>query len=171
MENKEYKDNVSKVIEKAREKGAIKKYSEFIKEKDAQEYNLLKEEVEYYEAQEANKHNKEKYKEGDIVYVSHYKYKNGETGYNHIFVIIDKEQVVDINYFGFLLSSKLEKAKYQYNKRLNKNQENKLNKNSIVKCDDLIEIKASDIKFKIGEVTKEGLNRFIKLFLEYLEEE
>ncbi len=53
MENKEYKAKVSKVIEKAREKGAIKKYSEFIKEKDAQEYNLLKEEVEYYETQEA----------------------------------------------------------------------------------------------------------------------
>ena len=41
-----------------------------------------------------------------------YKYKNGKEGENHSFVIIDDGQAVDINYFGFLLSSQTKKATY-----------------------------------------------------------
>lgn len=109
-----------------------------------------------------------KYSIGDIVFVSNYKYKNGNLGQNHSFVIIDDGQAIDINYFGFLLSSKTEKIKYKYNETLNKNDTNKLRKNSIVKCDDLIEIDENNIKFKIGEVSEEDLNRFIDTYEKFL---
>ena len=109
-----------------------------------------------------------KYNIGDIVFVSNYKYKNGNLGQNHSFVIIDDGQAVDINYFGFLLSSKIEKVKYEYNEILNKNNTNKLRKNSIVKCDDLIEIDENNIQFKIGEVLEEDLNRFINTYEKFL---
>ena len=42
-----------------------------------------------------------KYNIGDIVFVSNYTYKKFYGRKNHSFVIIDNEQAVDINYFGF----------------------------------------------------------------------
>lgn len=107
---------------------------------------------------------------GDIVFVSNYEYKSGTNGQNHSFVIIDDGQAVDINYFGFLLSSKTAKATYPYNERLDKNDTNNLRENSIVKCDDLIEISETNIKFKIGTVEQEDLERFIDTYSRYLEE-
>ncbi len=107
---------------------------------------------------------------GDIVFVSNYSYKSGYNGQNHSFVIIDDGQAVDINYFGFLLSSHLDKATYPYNERLNSDTSNKLNKDGIVKCDDLIEISENEIKFKIGTVTQNDLERFINTYMKYLEE-
>lgn len=109
-----------------------------------------------------------KYNIGDIVFVSNYTYKNGGSGQNHSFVIIDDEQAVDINYFGFLLSSKTEKATFPYNEMLNKNNTNKLRKNSIVKCDDLIEINENNIRFKIGVVSQDDLDRFLDTYEKYL---
>lgn len=106
---------------------------------------------------------------GDIVFVSNYTYKNGDEGQNHSFVIIDDGQAVDINYFGFLLSSQIEKATYPYNERLNKNRKNNLRKDSIVKCDDLISIEETEIKFKIGQVEEEDLEKFINTYSKYLE--
>lgn len=50
-----------------------------------------------------------KYSIGDIVFVAKYEYKSGTIGQNHSFVIIDDGQAIDINYFGFLLSSNLKK--------------------------------------------------------------
>ena len=110
-----------------------------------------------------------KYNIGDIVFVSNYKYMSGKFGQNHIFVIIDDGQAVDINYFGFLLSSHTEKASFPYNESLNKNKTNNLRKDSIVKCDDLIEITENEIQFKIGTVTQEDLERFIDTYSKYLE--
>lgn len=110
-----------------------------------------------------------KFNIGDIVFVSNYEYKNGANGQNHSFVIIDDGQAVDINYFGFLLSSNIDKASYPYNEILNKNTENNLRKDSIVKCDDLIEIADNEIQFKIGTVSLEDLERFINTFEKYLE--
>lgn len=112
----------------------------------------------------------EKFNIGDIVYVPHYKYKNGSNGYRHSFVIIDEEQAVEINYFGFLLSSHTEKANFPYNERLNKNEENNLRQDSIVKCDDLIEFTNSEIKFKIGQVSEEDLMRFVDTYMNYMAE-
>ena len=108
---------------------------------------------------------------GDIVFVNNYEYKSGISGKNHIFVIIDDGQAIDLEYyFGFLLSSKITKATYPYNERINKNERNGLNRDSIVKCDDLIEISETDIKFKLGTVEQEDLERFIDTYAKYLEE-
>lgn len=106
---------------------------------------------------------------GDIVFVSNYTYKSGESGQNHIFLIIDDGQAIDINqYFGFLLSSNTEKATYPFNKSLPKDSLNNLHKDSIVKCDDLIEISEDQIKFKIGEVTQDALQEFVATYEKYL---
>ena len=107
---------------------------------------------------------------GDIVFVSKYEYKSNERGKRHSFVIIDDGQAVDIDYFGFLLSSKLDKATYPYNERLNKNATNNLLMDSIVKCDDLIGISEDEIRFKIGTVSQEELDRFIDTYSRFLEE-
>ena len=110
-----------------------------------------------------------KFSIGDIVFVSNYIYKNGKNGQNHSFVIIDDGQAVDINYFGFLLSSNIDKSTYPYNEILYKNNTNNLLKNSIVKCDDLIEIQENEIKFRIGSVKQEDLDKFINTFGNYLD--
>ena len=107
---------------------------------------------------------------GDIVFVSNYEYKSGVNGQNHSFVIIDDGQAIDINYFGFLLSSKTAKATYPYNERLDRDNTNNLRENSIVKCDDLIEISENEIRFKIGRVEQDDLERFIETYSKYLEE-
>lgn len=107
---------------------------------------------------------------GDIVFVSNYAYKDGNEGQNHSFVIIDDGQAIDINYFGFLLSSQLEKVTYPYNEPLDKNRTNNLRKDSIVKCDDLIMISESEIQFKIGQVSDDDLERFISTYSKYLED-
>lgn len=110
------------------------------------------------------------YNIGDIIFVENYKYKDGSNGTNHSFVIIDESQAVDIDYFGFLISSKIEKESYPYNEKLAKNEENNLRKNSIVKCDDLIRISEEKVKFKIGTVTEDDLNRFLNTYIKYIEE-
>ena len=112
-----------------------------------------------------------KFNIGDIVFVSNYEYKNGNNGQNHSFVIIDDGQAVDVNYFGFLLSSQVDKSTYPYNETLYKDAINNLRKDSIVKCDDLIEIAESEIQFKIGTVTQDQLYRFINTYSKFLEEE
>ncbi len=50
-----YKEKVSKLISKAKEKGLIKKYEEYSETEDMKESALIDEEVEYY-----NSKNKEK---------------------------------------------------------------------------------------------------------------
>ncbi len=110
-----------------------------------------------------------KYNIRDIVFVTNYKYKTNKIGHNHIFVIIDDEQAVDINYFGFLLSSHIEKTNYPYNELLRKNNINNLNKDSIVKCDDLIELSENKISFKLGEVTQNEIDKFIDTYSRFLD--
>ena len=107
---------------------------------------------------------------GDIVFVSDYGYKNGTTGTSHNFVIIDDGQAVDLNYFGFLISSQIKKATYPFNEMLYKNNTNNLHKDSIVKCDDLIKFSEDKIQFKIGEVTTDEYNTFITTYAQYLSE-
>lgn len=166
MDKESYKIKVKELIEKSKEKGLIKTYEEFLETEQSKEYALMEEEVEYY----ISNYNKKlkKYKIGDIVFVSKYKYKSGKDRENHSFVIIDGEQAIDINYFGFLLSSQTKKVNFSFNELLNKNEFNKLKKDSIAKCDDLITILEEDIKFKIGEVTQDELERFINAYEEYL---
>lgn len=167
MNKNGYKLEVDELIKKSEEKGLIKTYSEFLETEEAKTYALSEEEVNYYVSKHREK--LKKYKIGDIVFVSKYKYKSGNNGKNHSFVIISDRQAVDINYFGFLLSSQIQKATYSFNELLNKNEINKLRQDSIVKCDDLITILEEDIKFKIGEVTEDELERFLKAYKKYLD--
>lgn len=110
-----------------------------------------------------------KYSIGDIVFVAKYEYKSGQIGENHSFVIIDDGQAIDINYFGFLLSSNINKASYPFNEVLNKDNANNLRKDSIVKCDDLIQLTETEIQFKIGSVAEEDLKRFLDTYEKYLD--
>ena len=89
--------------------------------------NVLKEDSEEYNAI---------YEIGDIVFVKEYKYPDGKIGNNHFFVIIDKNNTaVPIENFGMIISSNLNKLKFKTNKLLEKNKENNLNKDSLVKTD------------------------------------
>lgn len=110
------------------------------------------------------------YNIGDIVFVLEYLYKNGKKGNSHAFVIIDNERAIDINYFGFLLSSNIDKARYPYNIFIKKDRINRLNKDSIIKCDDLIQLENKNIIFKIGKVTNEQLNRCLDTYEKFLKE-
>ena len=148
-------------------KGKIMTYDEFCETKEAKEYALSEEEVKYYTTLSKKE---KKYKVGDIVYVDNYKYKTGEIGNKHSFVIIEEGRIIDIDYFGFLVSSKLGKANFPYNNRINKNDINNLYKDSIVKCDDLIVISENNIKFKIGEVTGMELENFKEIYNTYKKE-
>lgn len=114
-----------------------------------------------------------KYEIGDIVFVSKYDYDNGEKGENHLFVIIsDDSEVVPIEYFGMIVSSHRNKSKevssFKYNEPLDKNQQNHLNKDSIVKCDQVYQIPAKNIQFKIGQVDIDDYMRFMDAYQEFL---
>ena len=99
-----------------------------------------------------------KYSTGDIVFVTRYKYSSGSSGSNHLFVIIEEDNIaVPIEYFGMLISSNLDKLKYTYNEYLEKDDKNNLHKDSIVKTDYLYKISEKDILFKIGEVDKDKI--------------
>ena len=49
------------------------------------------------------------------------------------------------------------------------NKINGLAKDSIVKCDDFIELDAKEILFKIGTVTEEELTKFLDTYQKYIE--
>ncbi len=99
------------------------------------------------------------YNIGDIVFVEKFSYSDGSDGYNHLFVIIAKDDksiinniAVPIENVGMLISSQLEKLKYSSNKLLKKNEENGLDKDSIVKTDEVYNIINTQILFKVGSV-------------------
>ena len=101
------------------------------------------------------------YEIGDIVFVKEYTYSNGKIGNNHLFVIIDQNNTaVPIENFGMLISSNLEKLKFKTNSLLEKNSENNLHKDSIVKTDVIYKILNEQILFKIGKVDKEKIEEY-----------
>ncbi len=104
---------------------------------------------------------KEKYEIGEIVYVDKYTYNSGRKGYDHLFVVIDKEETeISVQYLAMLISSQVKKIKYKQNVLLKKDKINNLKKNSIVKTDELYNINIKNILFKIGNIEE-------KLILEY----
>ena len=109
-----------------------------------------------------------KYNVGDIVFVKKYNYKDGSIGSNHLFLIIEDNYIVSMDYFCFLISSQLDKLKYDTNLFLAKDNQNKLKKDSILKLDSIYRVENNDILFKVGEVTQEKLNiyrdAFIKIY-------
>ncbi len=107
------------------------------------------------------------YQIGDIVFVKKYSYQNGKEGNNHLFVIIDQNNIaVPIENFGMLISSKIDKVKYCANKLIEKNKSNGLNTDSIVKTDVVYKILNNQILFKIGTVEKENLEKYKASFIE-----
>ena len=109
------------------------------------------------------------YEIGDIVFVSDYRYDNGAKGKNHLFVIIEQNNLtVPIENFGMLISSNLEKLKYKSNKLINKDNKNRLNKDSIVKTDVIYKISNEQILFKIGEVNLDKVKEYKQSFYEQI---
>lgn len=106
-----------------------------------------------------------KYSVGDIVFVEKYNYSDGINGSNHLFLIIEDNYVISMDYFCLLISSQLDKLKYKTNLFLAKDEKNKLKKDSIVKLDNIYRIENDDILFKVGEVTKEKLDIYRKIFI------
>lgn len=120
---------------------------------------------------------KVEYEIGDIVFVSKYTYENGEKGNNHLFVVIDAERMVEMEYFVMIVSSHREKgndvSSFLYNEPLDKNSKNGLKDDSIVKCDQVYSIPHANVQFKIGQVDIDDYLRFMNaynMFLSRLEE-
>ena len=104
---------------------------------------------------------------GDIVFVREYTYSDGTKGYRHMFVIVDSDyHAVPIEYFGMMISSKLEKLKFDTNILLPKDSDNNLDKNSIVKVDELYKLTKEQIVFKIGEVSIKKVEKYKKYYYE-----
>ncbi len=157
-------NEISDFLKFAKEKGKIREVEEAFKEFPVEEEwhkgkieNLLyvKEDDEIYNI----------YNIGDIVFVNNYKYQDGKEGKNHLFVIIERNNIaVPIENFGMLISSNIEKIKYKSNKMLAKDNKNNLKKDSIVKTDVIYKISNKQILFKIGEVDIEKVEEYKKSF-------
>ena len=106
-----------------------------------------------------------KYNVGDIVFVKKYNYSNGIKGSNHLFLIIEDNYIVSMDYFCLLISSQLDKLKYETNLFLAKDCKNNLKKDSILKLDNIYRIENNDILFKVGGVTQEKLNVYRDIFI------
>lgn len=113
---------------------------------------------------------------GDIVLVSDIekpKEKKNEVRY-HPFIIVDKENnLVSMDFYGFLISSNKNKNKdksdYKYNEPIFKNANNNLSKDGHVKCDVLYQFNKNYIVMKIGSVDIADFLRFLNAFEEYQE--
>lgn len=152
---------MSDFIQKAKSLGKIKHLDEAFEKYPSEEENN----IEYYIDFLMEKGEKYKYKEqyeiGDIVYVNKYLYTTGKKGYDHLFVIIDKEEeAVPIEHFGMLISSQVNKIKYQSNILLKKDNQNNLKKNSIVKTDEVYQLSKENIVFKIGNLDERLVNEY-----------
>lgn len=160
MKNQE----MSEFLQFAYKNNKIRELSEAFQEFDPkEEYHqgnaevFLKEKTEKYEFCQI----------GDIVFVSKYSYSNGQEGKNHLFVIIEQNNVaVPIENFGMLLSSKIEKAKYKQNKLLKADDKNGLDVDSIVKTDVIYKIANENILFKIGNVDYDKIEQYKQSFLQ-----
>lgn len=105
------------------------------------------------------------YNIGDIVFVSRYKYLDGKSGNNHLFVIIEQNNIaVPIENFGMLISSKIEKSKYKSNKIIKSNKKNNLQVDSIVKTDVIYKIPNDQILLKIGSIDIDEVNEYKEIF-------
>jgi len=114
---------------------------------------------------------------GDIVFVNSFTYPDGSKGEYHFFVIVaideDELTLAHLDYFGFIISSHIEKnnstnKNFPYNEPLNPGNINCLPKKSHVKCDELIVVKPDTVFMKLGIVTPAQYERFMELFLKSL---
>lgn len=147
-------------LEKAKREGRIKPASDAFREYPVDE-EIHKGQVDYFLEEETETYSE--YSVGDIVFVKNYKYENGATGQNHMFVIIEKNYAITIEYFALLISSKLEKLKYNQNKLLLKDEQNNLKRDSLVKTDIIYKITDEQILFKVGNVDKDKIEEYKKM--------
>ena len=82
---------------------------------------------------------------------------------NHLFIIIENESS---EYFAMLISSNLNKLKYNTNELIRRNEENNLDKDSVVKIDVLYRIKQKNILFKVGSVDERSIEKYKIKYLE-----
>ncbi|MBR3132734.1 MAG: type II toxin-antitoxin system PemK/MazF family toxin [Clostridia bacterium] len=156
------KEELSEFLKIAYKNGRVKDLEEAFEEFPVEEEwhkgkveNVLSEDNEIYSI----------YEIGDIVFVKEYIYSNGKTGNNHLFVIIDQNNTaVPIENFGMLISSNLEKLKFNSNILIQKDNKNNLHKDSIVKTDVVYKILNDQILFKIGKVDDEKIEEYKKSF-------
>ena len=132
------------------------------------EYALTDEEVNYYIRE--NFEPLKNIKRGDIVFVRTFAYSSGYIGKDHLFIIINKNNYVPFEYFGMILSSKIKKASYKYNMKLDKDNKNNLDKDSIVKIDYLYRLKGENIQYIVGHLDEEIIVLFENKYREYLNE-
>lgn len=153
------KDDVqSDFIKHLYESGEVKDVSEAFEKYPVEEEwhkgkveNILKEPKEVYSI----------YNVGDIVFVKNYCYADGTIGFNHLFVIIEQDNIaIPIENFGMIISSKIDKLSYTHNMLLLKNKQNGLNQDSIVKTDEIYKISTTQILFKIGEVDEQKIKEY-----------
>ena len=147
-----------------------KYYNSFLELNDVPfEYALTPEEVNYYISENFEKF--EDIKRGDIVFVEKFIYGNGEIGQNHLFVILDNNRYMPIEYFCMIISSNIKKEKYKYNIKINKNKENKLYKNSIVKTYHIYKLNENNILKKVGRIDNDMIKLFESKYEEYSNEQ
>lgn len=158
------KENLSEFLKVAYKCNKVKEVGEAFEEYPVEQEwhkgkieNVLKEQEEHYNV----------YEIGDIVFVARYSYPDGREGENHLFVIIDQNNMaIPIENFGMLISSQIQKAKYPTNKLLEKTKNNGLHKDSIVKVDVIYKILNNQIIFKVGTVDTEKVEEYKNIFLE-----
>ena len=157
----------SEFLEYALKSGRVKPVEEAFKEFPVAE-EVHKGNAYYYIKASTEEYNK--YSVGDIVFVRKYKYKDGKEGRDHLFVIVEENNLlIPIEYLSMLISSNTNKLKYNSNKLLEKDSKNNLKKDSIVKTDVIYTISQEDILFKIGEVNIEQINKYRESFKKYKE--
>ena len=111
---------------------------------------------------------------GDIVLISNFQYPDGSDGSLHSFVVVDIEQdelgIMPLEYLCFLVSSNRLKETLPHNVPIKKDVNNRLQRDSHVKCDYLYEgIKKDDILMVIGSVSPEQLDSFWDAFDQFLD--
>lgn len=121
------------------------------------------ESVDFYVAEQSVSYNN--YKIGDLILVKKYKYRNGNWGENHIFLIIEISNYRNsVLYYGMLISSQIHKISYSANLMIKKDYENNLRKDSIIKTDAIYKIFTKNILLKIGNIDKNKVD-YYKCFI------
>lgn len=144
-------------IEQAKKQGLVKDVKEAFKEYPTEE-EWHKGNIDYYIKERMTQFS---YNIGDIVFVPKFKYESNESGKNHLFVIIDEDNsAVSLEYFGLLISSNIKKLSFSQNILLEKDNQNNLLKDSLVKTDYVYRLEKDMLVYKIGEVSIEKVNYY-----------
>ena len=160
------KENLSEFLKIAYKYGRVRNLEEAFEEFPVEE-EWHKGKVENFLNEDSEKY--DYYNIGDIVFVSVYIYPDGKIGSNHLFVIIDKDNTaIPIEYIGMILSSQIDKVKFKTNKLIKKDNENNLNKDSIIKTDTVYKLSGKQILFRVGRIEHDKIEEYKKCFYDSL---